>query len=209
MVWHYVVVILVGYLVGSLPSGLLVGKLTRGLDVREYGSGKMGFTNSLRTLGLRSSLLVLLMDAAKGYGMVLATWAIFGSHELQVTAALAAVIGHNWPVLAGFRGGRGVATTYGAYLGMNAPATLGLVAVVFALIYLVRYVSVVSVLTVPLGALLFLVLALVGLTPYAYSVYGVLAAALVAFQHRENMRRLLAGTEPKVGQGGQRRLVSS
>lgn len=202
MVWDYATVVVMSYLVGSIPSGLLASKLTTGVDIRQYGSGKTGFTNVLRTLGLRPSLLVLLADAAKGFGPVAVVWAIFGSHDLQVAAALAAIVGHDWPILAGFRGGRGVATAYGAYLGMNAPITLSLVAVALAMIFFFRYVSLASVVTVPLGASAFLVLALAGLVPFAYVVYGVLAAAIVILQHRENIRRLLAGTEPKVGQGG-------
>lgn len=209
MVEEYVAVALVSYLVGSIPTGVLVGRLTRGVDVREFGSGKTGFTNALRTLGLRSSLLVLLADAAKGYGPVMVTWAIFGSHELQVAAALAAIVGHDWPLFAGFRGGRGVATSYGAYLGMSAPITLALVAVALAMTFVVRYISLVSMVTVPLGAFAFLMLALAGQGPYVYVAYGLLAALLIIFQHRDNIRRLLAGSEPKVGQGSHRRLAGS
>ena len=209
MAWEYAVVLVASYLVGSIPTGVAVGRLTRGIDVREYGSGKIGFANVLRTLGLRSSLLVLLTDAAKGYGPVMVVWAIFGSHELQVAAALAAIVGHDWPLFAGFRGGRGVATAYGAYLGMNAPITLALVAVTLAMIFVVRYISLVSMVIVPLGAFAFLMLALAGQGPYVYVAYGLLAALLVIFQHRDNIRRLLAGTEPKLGQRGHRRLADS
>ena len=205
MIWEYFSAIIISYLIGSIPSGLLIGRIVGKVDIREYGSGKIGFTNSLRTLGWRPSLAVLVLDAAKGYGPVMVTWAITGDHGVQVAAGLAAIIGHNWPALAGFRGGRGVATTFGVFLGLNAPTALVLIAVAVALIYVFRFISLVSIVIIPLATLAFLSLTWAGYGPYTYPVFGACASLLIILQHRENIKRLLAGTEPRIGHGGQMR----
>jgi len=206
MWWAYPLVALGAYLLGSIPTGVLVGRAVRGIDLRDYGSGKMGFANALRTLGWFPSLIVLVADAMKGYIPVMATGLLLGSHNLQVVAGFMAVVGHIWPLFAGFRGGRGVATVYGAFLAMSLPLTLALAAVAALIVLAFRYISLMSVVTVPLGALGLLGLALLGVEPYVYGIYGSLVAALILFQHRDNIQRLLSGTEPKLGQGGQRRL---
>ncbi len=213
MVWQYVVVAVVGYLMGAIPSGWLVGKLTRGIDIREYGSGATGTANVLRSLGLRPALLVLLADILKVYVTVLAIWYIFEpyegantAHNLQAVAGVAAIIGHDWPVYLRFRGGKGVAASYGAFAAMLFfPLTVpGLLAVAVAIVLTFRYMSLMSVATVLMGGSAFLGLAVAGLVPYAFAIFGGIASALVLFQHRENIQRLLAGTEPKIGKGGQR-----
>ena len=214
MVWQYVVVAVASYLMGAIPSGWLAGKLMRGIDVRDYGSGATGTANVLRSLGLRLALLVLLADVLKAYVAVLATWYIFEpyegvntAHNLQAVAGVAAIIGHDWPVYIGFRGGRGVAATYGAFAAMLFfPLTVpGLLAAAVAIVLAFRYMSLMSVTTVPMGGAAFLGLALAGVVPYAFAIFGGIASALVLFQHRENIQRLLTGTEPKIGQEGRRR----
>jgi glycerol-3-phosphate acyltransferase PlsY len=215
MVWQYVVVAAVAYAAGSIPSGWLAGKLTRGIDVRDYGSGATGGTNVLRTLGLRLALLVLFADVLKAYVTVLSIWYIFEpyegantAHNLQAVAGVAVIVGHDWPVYIGFRGGRGVAATYGSFAAMLFfPLTVpGLLAVAVAIVLAFRYMSLMSVTTVPMGAATFLGLALAGIVPYAFAIFGGIASALVLFQHRGNIQRLLAGTEPKIGEGGERRV---
>ncbi len=218
MVWQYVVVAVASYLMGSIPNGWLAGKLMRGIDIREYGSGATGTANVLRSLGLRPALLVLLADVLKAYVAVLATWYIFEpyagantAHSLQAVAGVAAIIGHDWPAYLGFKGGKGVAATYGAFAAMLFfPLTVpGLLAVAVAIVLTFRYMSLMSVTTVLMGGAVFLGLALAGVVPYAFAIFGGIASALVLFQHRENIRRLLAGTEPKIGEGGRRRLQGS
>jgi glycerol-3-phosphate acyltransferase PlsY len=215
MAWQYVVVAAVAYLMGSIPSGWLAGKLVRGIDIREYGSGATGTANVLRTLGLSPALLVLFADVLKAYVVVLFTWYIFEpyvgentAHNLQAVAGVAAIIGHDWPVYLGFRGGKGVAATYGSFAAMLFfPLTVpGLLAVAVAIVLTFRYMSLMSVLTVLMGGGCFLGLALAGIVPYAFAIFGGIASALVLLQHRENIQRLLAGTEPKIGQRAQRRL---
>jgi len=215
MVWQYVVVAVASYLMGAIPSGWLAGKLMRGIDIRDYGSGATGTANVLRTLGLRPALLVLLADVLKAYVAVLATWYVFEpyegantAHNLQAVAGVAAIIGHDWPAYLGFRGGKGVAATYGAFAAMLFfPLSVpGLLAAAVALVLTFRYMSLMSVTTVLMGGVAFLGLAVTGLVPYAFAIFGGIASALVLFRHRQNIQRLLAGTEPKIGRGGQRRL---
>ncbi len=212
MIWQFAVVAVVGYLCGAIPVGWIAGKALRGIDVRDYGSGATGATNVLRTLGARAFLFVLVADALKAYAPVLVIWYIFEPHEgataarnLQATAAVGAIVGHDWPVYIGFRGGRGVAATYGAFAAMLFPLSIGLVVVGILIALTFRYMSLMSLTTVPLGGAALLVLALTGVVPYAYAVFGGLAAVLVFWRHRANVQRLLAGTEPKIGQGGTRR----
>ncbi len=215
MTWQYVVVAVASYLIGSIPSGWLAGKLMRGIDVRDYGSGATGTANVLRSLGLWPALLVLVADILKAYVTVLATWYIFEpyvgentAHNLQAVAGVAAIVGHDWPAYLGFRGGKGVAATYGAFAAMLFfPLSVpGLLAVAVAIVLVFRYMSLMSVITVLMGGAAFLGLALAGIVPYAFAIFGGIASALVLFRHRENIRRLLAGTEPKIGQGGERHL---
>jgi glycerol-3-phosphate acyltransferase PlsY len=209
MIWQYALVIAVGYLIGSIPTGWIMGKLMRGIDVRDYGSGATGATNVLRTLGMRSFLFVLVADALKGYLPVIATWYIFephvgssAAHGLQVATGVAAIIGHDWPLYIGWRGGKGVATSYGALAGLLFPLSLGLLVLAILIVLTFRYMSLMSVTTIPVGSAILLGLALTDQVPQAYAVFGVLATLLVLFRHRENIQRLLAGKEPKIGQGG-------
>ena len=207
MVWQYVLMIAVGYLIGSIPFGWIVGKMMRGIDVRDYGSGATGATNVLRTLGMRPFLLVLVTDALKGYLPVIATWYIaephVGSdtaHDLQVAAGVAAIVGHDWPLYIGWRGGKGVATSYGALAGLLFPLSLGLVVLAILIVLTFRYMSLMSVTTIPVGSAILVGLAFTDQVPLAYAVFGLLATLLVLFRHRDNIQRLLAGKEPKMGQ---------
>jgi len=205
MWWAFLIMAPVGYLMGSVPMGLIAGRLVRGIDIREYGSGKTGFTNALRTIGLRASLLVLLGDAAKGALPVLIARLLSDNAYVQAVAGLAAVVGHDWPVFAGFRGGRGVTTFFGVILGMNPLVVLVLVPVGVAITFVTRYMSVMSIGSSVLAACVLIGLAAAGILPAAYALYASLGAALIVVLHRENIRRLLAGTEPKIGHGGERR----
>ena len=205
MWWAFLIMAPVGYLMGSVPMGLIAGRLVRGIDIREYGSGKTGFTNALRTIGLRASLLVLLGDAAKGALPVLIARLLSDNAYVQAVAGLAAVVGHDWPVFAGFRGGRGVTTFFGVILGMNPLVVLVLVPVGVAITFVTRYMSVMSIGSSVLAACVLIGLAAAGILPAAYALYASLGAALIVVLHRENIRRLLAGKEPKIGRGGERR----
>ena len=213
MLLEFAAVIAISYLVGSIPSGYIAGRVLKGIDVRDYGSGATGATNVMRTLGRGPFMAVLLADALKGYTPVLVTWFVFESNDLQVASGLAAVLGHDFPLYIGFRGGRGVAVSFGVYAALALHVAFGLLAVGFFIVLAFRYMSLMSIVTVPLGALVFLILAVAGVKnvagvenyTYTMAVFGPFATALVLARHAGNIRRLLKGTEPKMGDGGNRR----
>jgi glycerol-3-phosphate acyltransferase PlsY len=194
-----------GYLLGSIPTGLIVGRLAGLGDVRDYGSGKTGFTNSLRTLGIRWAILVVLGDVAKGGVAVLIGRLVFDDPLAAALAGVAAVIGHTFPVFAGFRGGRGVATALGAFLAVSPLAALACLAFALVVLAIFRYASVMSIVGVFAGFVAIVVLVIVDQAARPYLLFGVLTMLAIEFNHIANIKRLLAGTEPKIGQGGQRR----
>jgi len=200
MEWAFLVAGVAGYLLGSVPTGYVMGRLLRGIDVRDYGSKRMGGTNVLRTLGLRVAAFVMVVDIAKGTAAVLIARAISDEPYVQAVAGLAAVAGHVWPVYVGFRGGRGVGTSFGALLAMNPLASLALIPLAIAVLAISRYMSLMSVGMAPVAAALFLALAVAGVHPYAYAVFALVVAALIVALHRDNIERLLSGTERKIGQ---------
>ncbi|TAK30291.1 MAG: glycerol-3-phosphate 1-O-acyltransferase [Chloroflexota bacterium] len=192
--------ILVGYALGSIPSGLIVGRLLRGVDLRQYGSGRTGTTNALRILGWRASAVVLVADIAKAVVPVYVLAQPLDSPALAAAAALGALVGHNWPVFAGFRGGRGVAVGFGSLLIMMPLAALVALAVFVLLCALTRYVSAGSVAATVAAFLAAVVLAVLGLTTSFYLYYAAAAAVLIVVQHRDNLVRLWKGTERKLGE---------
>lgn len=194
-----------GYLIGGIPFGLIVGRLAGVRDVREYGSGKTGFTNSLRTLGIKWAMLVVAGDIAKGGAAVLVGRLLLDEPWAAALAGIAAVLGHIYPVYAGFRGGRGVSTAFGAFLAVSPPAALAVVIFSLAILYLFRYASLMSVVGVFVGFVVVIALVVAGSLARPYAVFAVGAALAVEISHRGNIKRLLAGTEPKLGQGGTRR----
>ena len=201
---EYVANIALGYLFGSIPFGLVVGYIWLRRDIRDTGSGKTGTTNVLRTAGKFAAGLVMAGDISKGAAPALVGRFIFDDDGVAAAGAAAGIVGHVWPVFASFRGGRGVATAFGGILGL-AP----LLAVVFpliglALVLTTRYVSLMSVVGVPLSALCVIVAAIAGWQPVAYALYVAFAVLMVEFTHIPNIRRLTSGTEPKIGQGGNR-----
>ncbi|MEX2080208.1 MAG: glycerol-3-phosphate 1-O-acyltransferase PlsY [Dehalococcoidia bacterium] len=191
-----------GYLLGSIPFGLVVGYLWTGKDIRTVGSGKTGATNVLRTAGRLPAALVVVADIAKGSAPALAGRFVFESDAAAAVGASAAIAGHVWPVFAGFRGGRGVATAFGGILGL-APLVSLLFPVIAAIIIIpTRYVSLMSVVGTPLCAAIIVVGGAMGWWAPEWGWYAAFAAAVVVYMHVPNIRRLLAGTEPKLGRGG-------
>ncbi len=205
MLWQYPLAAGAGYVLGSIPCGLIVGRLVRGVDIREFGSGKTGFTNSLRTIGLGPSLAVLVGDFLKGALPVFVAGTLLHSNVLAVVVATFAVIGHIWPVFAGFKGGRGVTTAFGATAAMMPPVGLFLLLLAIALVYVSRYMSLMSVIGTPTGMIVVWALVAGGRVPLAYGVWGTIATAIILMAHRENIRRLRSGTEPKIGEAGRPR----
>lgn len=199
---EYAATIVIGYLMGSLPFGLIVGYIWLRRDIRESGSGKTGTTNVLRTAGKLPAALVAILDISKGAVPALVGRYLFENDGAAVAGASAAVVGHVWPVFAGFRGGRGVASTYGGVLGLAPLLSLGFPVIGAILIAATRYVSVMSVVGVPLCAALMVIAAALGWTEWIYVVFAFFATALIEYKHIPNIQRLRAGTEPKIGQGG-------
>ncbi len=193
------IIVAVSYLLGSIPFGLLAVRLLRGLDLRQIGSGKTGATNAARALGTGGFIMVALADTAKGVLAILLVRTLGGDPIFDVGAALAAVSGHIWPLFAGFRGGRGVATAFGALLVMSWPAALLCLLVFCAVLYVSRYASLGSIAAATVTASALLVLVWLQYHPTAYAAYATAGLALLLLQHRDNIRRLLAGTERKFG----------
>jgi glycerol-3-phosphate acyltransferase PlsY len=195
---------LLGYVLGAIPFGLIIGRLTRGIDIREFGSHRTGATNALRTLGARAAAATFLLDVAKGVGTVLLARLAFGDDPLvdwaAAIAGLAAVVGHNWSVFIGFTGGRGVATSTGA-LGALAPLALLILApIVVLVIWRSRFVSLGSVTGSLLSPVVVAALALVGASDVPDIAYAAAAGLLVTAAHADNIARLRAGTERRIGQ---------
>lgn len=192
-----------GYLVGAVPFGVIAGRLAGGIDLRQHGSRRTGSTNALRTLGLRWAAVVLLLDLAKGMAAVLLARALLGSSSgaewVVAAAGVAAIIGHNWSVFIGLRGGRGVATAGGGLLGMAPLAVAILLPVMLAVVLRWRYVSLGSITGAVLAPIVAAGLAAVGWASGAAVGYGVAIALLVTGSHLDNIGRLRAGTERKIG----------
>jgi glycerol-3-phosphate acyltransferase PlsY len=188
--------VLLGYSVGSLPLGFLVAQRLRGVDLRRVGSGNVGAANAYRTSGVRLAILVVLIDIAKGAGSVMLAARLAAGAIEPVTAGLAAVLGHMFPVWLKFRGGKGVATACGAFWVLSPLAT-ALAAGVFAMtVALTRYVSLGSLAaTAALPTLAWLTRA-----PAPVISGGVVAALLIIVRHRGNLARLRDGTERRFGE---------
>lgn len=194
-----------GYLLGSIPVGLIVTRLLQGVDVRDYGSGKTGFTNTLRVLGLRRSLPVFVGDFSKGLAAALLPLLYTDDPWARAGAGLAAVAGHVWPVFAGFRGGRGVLTGAGVLVALNPLACLPAVPAALAVMLTTRFMSLTSITGAAAAAAAFVLFAAFGLHDWAYAFTAAAGGAAIIALHHDNIRRLLAGSEPKIGQGGTRR----
>ena len=202
----YLIVGVVAYLLGSIPFGLILVRIFRKQDIRQQGSGNIGATNVIRSGGKGLGAATFLLDAAKGYVAVLLAWQVglhvhqtqFQTQNLAATAAVCALVGHVYPLWLGFKGGKGVATGFGVFLGITATAALVALAAFILIFALSRYVSLASIIAAiafPLAALL---LPHEPLTPFMIAVVIVLPLIAIA-KHHANIRRLLAGTEYRFG----------
>ena len=187
------------YLLGSVPFGYLISRFGAGRDVRQEGSGNIGAANVTRVVGKGAGLLTLLLDAGKGFLAVWITRSLAPDHaSWLMAAALAAIVGHMYPVWLGFRGGKGVATAAGAFLLISWKAVAGAGAVWVIAMVTWRYASLASVLAAVTLPLLIHLLYAPGHTPSrAISVGTVVASLLVIWRHRRNLQRLILGVEPR------------
>ncbi|MFW6315528.1 MAG: glycerol-3-phosphate 1-O-acyltransferase PlsY [Cyanobacteriota bacterium] len=199
--------ILIAYFLGSIPSGFLAGRWLENIDIREYGSGSTGATNVLRVLGAKAAVAVLLVDLLKGAIAVAIAKVIviqvsafpFSDDSvawLVIVTALAAVFGHSKSVWLHFSGGKSVATSLGTLLVMTPTVALGGVIAFGLTLALSRMVSLSSL----VSAIAINILMLVLNEPFPYFIFSACAAAYVIWRHRGNVERILAGTEPKIGQ---------
>jgi acyl phosphate:glycerol-3-phosphate acyltransferase len=188
--------IAIGYGLGSIPTGLLIARWQTGMDIRQHGSGNIGMTNVLRAVGKGAAALTLVGDLAKGVIPVLLARAWLTSPWSIGLVALAAIIGHMYPLFAGFHGGKGVATTLGVFIPL-LPGPLLIAFVVW--VSCVAFRRQVSIGSLAAAACLPMVALLWG-SPAAYVLYALMAAALIWYRHRDNIQRLLAGTESTIGQ---------
>lgn len=207
---EYIIIAIIAYLIGSINFSILISKKKAGYDIRQKGSGNAGTTNMLRNLGKKYAAITLICDVLKGVvaiGIAIIVGSILGDTNkalLVQIAGVAVVIGHTFPIFFGFKGGKGVATSLGILLMTNWQ--LGLICLVFALVLmaLTRVVSMGSI----AAAILYPILTLfVGGGHYivessglgnGYFIYSVILAVIVIFNHRENIKRILSGTENKI-----------
>lgn len=210
------IVVLLAYLLGSFPTGYIAGKLLKGIDIREVGSGSTGATNVLRTLGKGPGAFVLLIDCLKGVLAITLVYVLFNlvknpnfndnflpSLDLQIwqpwlvtLVGLAAILGHSKSIFLGFTGGKSVATSLGILLAINwqvGLATFGVFAVVASISRIVSLSSI-------SGAIAVSILMIVFQQPLAYILFSIAGGLYVIIRHRSNIERLLAGTEAKIGQ---------
>ena len=187
----------IGYLLGSIPSGYLAGRWRKGIDLRELGSGSTGATNVLRQVGKGPALVVFVIDVAKGAAAVLIAGSLLPGHDwIQVLAGLTALAGHIWPVWLGFKGGKAVATGLGMFLGLAWPVGLACFGIFLTTLTLFRIVSLSSV----VAAISLPLLMAAGTDSSAKVVVALVAMALVIWRHRSNLQRIVAGSEPRIGQ---------
>ena len=186
-----------GYAIGSLPSGVLVGRLSRGIDVREHGSHSMWMTNVLRTAGRGPAVVTLGLDISKGAAAASVGKLVGGGRQGAVAAGVGAVVGHSWPAFARFRGGKSSATTFGAALVVCPEAGAAALVTGVAALAVSRRMSVLSLTGGAAGLLTGIVLSLRrrDLIPISFALPAV---AVVVFRHRENIDRLLKGAEPEL-----------
>jgi len=197
--------IIINYLIGSIPTAYIFGRLLKGIDIRQYGSGNVGATNALRVLGKKAGISVLVLDVLKGVFAVLLVQAFVGRVRLdplifRLLAGISCICGHNWTVFLQFKGGKGMATTLGVLIGIAASTPgLGIILIMLLLTWLAIFVifrivslaSVIAALALPAYALLFR-------QPTAIVITAFILSAFVIFRHRPNLSRLAKGKEPRL-----------
>ena len=198
-----VLLIVAAYLIGSVPTAVCVSKLVFGIDIREYGSGNAGATNSFRVMGSRWGTFVMIIDMLKGLVAVKLAYLVpfYVDNEtartgFQIGLGLEAVVGHIFPIWADFRGGKGVATLFGLVLGISPWSAMCSVGVFLLVLYLTRFVSLSSILA-SIAFPIFIVVVF-NFDNHAYRVFAIAVALLVILTHQKNIGRLLKGCESKV-----------
>ena len=193
-------ILFLGYLFGSFPSGYLAGRIAKGIDIRSLGSGSTGATNVLRHIGKRAAITVFLLDIFKGVLSILLAKYFLLNDSWQVAIGLSTLIGHIWPIWLNWKGGKAVATGLGIFLGLSwqvGLATLGIFIIMITLFRIVSLASVSAALALPL--IMFLSFSTSNFS-LPFLIISLLAMTLVIWRHRENIVRLIKGKEPRIGQ---------
>lgn len=209
----FVIVAVIGYLMGAIPFALIISKRMAGIDISKRGSGNLGGTNVLRVLGFKAGAIVMALDLAKAFAPVMLARFIIGDSVLsiagftinwqwgQVITALMVMVGHSWSVYIKFRGGKGAAAYFGSWFAIWPVAALVGGVILIVTVLLSKYMSLGSIIGSLSILCLFMVLTLTDMSPPVYLIYSLIAAALIVYQHRSNISRLQAGTENRMGLG--------
>lgn len=188
------------YLLGSVPWGYIVYRIRTGRDIREYGSGKIGTSNMFRTSGKYIGFSVLILDCLKGGIAVLVTSNLIYNNWIMVLMWLLVVVGHNWSVFLGFKGGRGIAPALGSLLILT-PVSAALALLVFLPVtFISKYLSLGSILGVVMAVVSAWILTALDWYSPTVSIYATIVGIMILFQHRDNMQRIMTRTERKIGQ---------
>ena len=193
-------VLLLAYILASVPFGVILGKVVKRIDVRELGSGSMGMTNVIRTVGIYTGIAVLILDMLKSILAIYLAIIIVDSNLIVSLSGVLAITGHIWPVFSKFRGGKGTACGWAGLLFLSPISGLIASIVGLFLIAITRYVSLGSISASVVGSVFLVVLCFTGNAPLPYAWFGVIGTILIAFRHKDNILRLLKGQERKLGQ---------
>lgn len=193
MLVKYVLVGVIAYLLGNFATAYLVSKAAAKIDIRKYGSGNAGSTNVLRVLGAKPAAIAFLGDVLKGTLAVLIGRYIGGSYG-ELIAGIFVILGHNWPIVLNFKGGKGIATTIGLMIPIDPVMVLFIVIAGVILISITRYVSLGSIAGVSICPIAMIVTH----KPMEYIIFSLILSAIAIFRHRTNIQRLLRGTESKL-----------
>ena len=196
----YLASVPLGYALGSLPFGLIAGRAIKGVDIRDFGSGKTGMTNVLRTTGVPAAMIVLLLDMGKAALAIALARVLSDSHGVEAAAGIAVLVGHSWPIFTRFKGGRGIASGLGALLMLSPLSGVIALAVFLPVLVITRYMSLASVIGAMSGSIALTVLSSTGNAPAEYIFYAAIGGIMIVARHHDNIVRLLRGEERKLGQ---------
>lgn len=191
-----IVSVLIGYVFGCFQTAYIVGRLSKNIDIREHGSGNLGATNALRVLGFKDGALTFLGDFTKAVLSVILTRILFDDPIMGFYAGVGCIMGHNWPIFLKFKGGKGIASTIGVATAINPLIGLILAAIAFITIFISRFVSLGSILmSIALPILMFIFY----FDQVEYILLGSLLMISALYRHKDNIKRLISGTENKLG----------
>ncbi|SHE37635.1 glycerol-3-phosphate acyltransferase PlsY [Caldanaerobius fijiensis DSM 17918] len=189
-----IIALISSYVIGGFNSAYYIGKLWGIDDIRKYGSGNPGTTNVLRILGKTAALLTLLFDVAKGVVAVLLGLLLFKSSGVAILCGIAVILGHNYPIQLGFKGGKGIATSIGVIFLLSPVAAIYSLLIGIIVIIITKYVSLGSI----VGSILFPIFVAIFHGSWQYVLFGVVMALMAVYRHRANIGRLISGTESKI-----------